>query len=55
MCQANKIVNSNFQIAAGILSLLKEAEDEIKVFALKRLDQLVNIFWAEIAESISTM
>ncbi len=44
-----------FSRIAGILSLLKESEDEIKAFALKRLDQLVDVFWAEIAESISAM
>ena len=42
-------------LLAGILSLLKESEDEIKIFALKKLDQLVDVFWAEIAESISAM
>ncbi|XP_064393012.1 26S proteasome non-ATPase regulatory subunit 1-like isoform X2 [Halichondria panicea] len=46
-------VGASLTSAAGILSLLKESEDEIKAFALKRLDQLVDVFWAEIAESIS--
>ena len=41
--------------AAGILSLLNEPENEIKVFALQRLDELVGDFWAEIAEDISKM
>ena len=40
---------------AGILSLLSEPEEKVKVFALNRLDQLVDDFWAEIAESVSNM
>ncbi len=50
-----KVLCCCYVCAAGILSLLKETEDEIKTFALRRLDQLVNVFWAEIAESISAM
>ena len=38
-----------------MLSLLDEAEEEIQVFALSRLDELVDVFWAEIAESITKM
>ena len=40
---------------AGILSLLSEPEAQVKVFALNRLNQLVDDFWAEIAESVSDM
>lgn len=40
---------------AGILSLLNEPEEQVKVFALNRLDQLVDDFWAEISESVSSM
>lgn len=40
---------------AGILSLLSEEEVQVKVFALNRLNQLVDDFWAEIAESVSSM
>ena len=45
----------SFSPSAGVLSLLKESEDEIKVFALQRLNELVDDFWAEISESISQM
>ena len=38
-----------------MLSLLDEIEEEIQVFALSRLDELVDVFWAEIAESITKM
>jgi 26S proteasome regulatory subunit N2 len=41
--------------AAGILSLLKEPEEEVKVFALSKLNELVDDFWAEIAESVTSM
>ena len=41
--------------AAGILSLLDESELEVKVFALQRLNTLVDRFWAEIAESVSKL
>lgn len=40
---------------AGVLSLLSELEPQVKVFALNRLNQLVNDFWAEIAESVTHM
>ena len=35
--------------------MLKESEDEIKVFALQRLNELVDDFWAEISEDVSKM
>lgn len=41
--------------AAGILSLLEEAELEVKVFALHRLNELVDGFWAEIADCVSKL
>lgn len=44
-----------FPPPAGVLSLLKESEDEIKVFALQRLNELVDDFWAEISEDVSKM
>ena len=40
---------------AGVLALLEEPENELKVFALIRLDELVDIFWAEIAEDVTKM
>lgn len=39
----------------GVLSLLDDEEEEIQVFALTRLDELVDVFWAEISESIKKM
>lgn len=38
--------------AAGIISLLDEPMPELKVFALKKLDNIVDEFWPEISESI---
>ncbi len=40
---------------AGVVSLLKEPEDLIKIFALNRLNELVDDFWAEISEAVSLM
>ncbi|PWY96976.1 26S proteasome regulatory complex, non-ATPase subcomplex, Rpn2/Psmd1 subunit [Testicularia cyperi] len=39
--------------AAGIVALLDEPEPELQSYALKRLDGLVDQFWAEIADAIS--
>lgn len=41
--------------AAGIIALLDEPMPELKVFALKKLDSVVNEFWPEISESIEKM
>jgi len=38
--------------AAGIISLLDEPQPTVKAFALSKLDQIVNEFWPEIADSI---
>lgn len=38
--------------AAGIISLLDEPMPDMKVFALKKLDNIVDEFWPEISESI---
>ncbi|PFX28992.1 26S proteasome non-ATPase regulatory subunit 1 [Stylophora pistillata] len=38
--------------AAGLLALLDENEYDLKVFALKNLHHIVDIFWAEISESV---
>ena len=40
---------------AGIISLLDEPADEAKVFALQKLNGIVNNFWAEISEVINKM
>lgn len=41
--------------AAGIISLLEEPMPELKVFALKKLDMIVDEFWPEISEAIEKM
>ena len=41
--------------ATGVLSLLQEPDDALKSHALKKVDEIVDQFWAEIAGSISTM
>jgi 26S proteasome regulatory subunit N2 len=42
----------NITSAAGIISLLDEPIAELKVFALKKLDSIVDEFWPEISEAI---
>ncbi|XP_047109390.1 26S proteasome non-ATPase regulatory subunit 1 isoform X1 [Schistocerca piceifrons] len=42
----------NITSAAGIISLLDEPMPELKVFALKKLDLIVDEFWPEISEAI---
>ena len=41
--------------AAGVLALLQEPEPELKEHALKSLNALVPVFWAEISEEIALM
>ncbi|RNA28469.1 26S proteasome non-ATPase regulatory subunit 1 [Brachionus plicatilis] len=43
----------NITSAAGIISLLEETDDRLVVYALKQLNSLVDMFWAEIADSIT--
>lgn len=40
---------------AGIISLLDEPMSELKIFALRKLDCIVDEFWPEISESIEKM
>ena len=42
----------NITSAAGILSLLDEPEPEVKLFALQKLDKVVDMFWPEVSESV---
>lgn len=42
----------NITSAAGIISLLDEKRPEIKVFALQKLDTIVDEFWPEISDAI---
>nr|KAJ3422693.1 proteasome regulatory particle base subunit [Polyrhizophydium stewartii] len=39
--------------AAGVLSLLDEPQEELQTFALKKLDAIVDQFWAEISDAVS--
>lgn len=41
--------------ASGVMSLLQEPEKEIKIFALNKLNSIVDIFWAEISDSVDTI
>lgn len=42
----------NITSAAGIIALLDEPMPELKIFALRKLDNIVDEFWPEISESI---
>ncbi|KAH6581642.1 hypothetical protein BASA61_003489 [Batrachochytrium salamandrivorans] len=39
--------------AAGVLSLLDEPQEELKAYALMKLDAIVDLFWAEVSDSVS--
>lgn len=39
----------------GVLSLLDEKETNLQIHALKKLNELVDQFWHEIADEISKM
>ena len=39
----------------GILSLLDENQSEVHDFALKKLNNIVDVFWPEISEAIQKM
>lgn len=45
----------NITSAAGILALLEETDDRLISYALKQLNSLVDMFWAEIADSITAI
>lgn len=52
----NGIFDDNFNyFTAGIISLLDEPMPELKVFALKKLDSIVDEFWPEISEVVEKM
>jgi len=42
----------NITSAAGVISLLDEPASELKIFALRKLDAIVDEFWPEISEAI---
>ncbi|KAJ3230338.1 proteasome regulatory particle base subunit [Chytriomyces hyalinus] len=41
--------------AAGVISLLDETDEQLKVFALKQLNNIVDSFWAEIADAVTKL
>ena len=41
--------------AAGLIGFLSEPEPELQVFALRQLDRQVELFWTEIAPSLSLL
>jgi len=47
--------SSKLTSVGGILALLDEEEDELKIAALQKLNLLADEFWAEIASSITKM
>jgi hypothetical protein len=48
-------LNQFFCGKGGVLALLDEKNDVMIGCALKQLNKLVDVFWAEIADSITTM
>jgi 26S proteasome regulatory subunit N2 len=45
----------NITSAAGVISLLDEPEPQLKAFALEKLNNIVDVFWAEISENVEKM
>lgn len=41
--------------SSGILALLDDEQDEMKEYALKKINELIPVFWAEIATYIPKM
>ncbi|KAI9144268.1 armadillo-type protein [Paraphysoderma sedebokerense] len=39
--------------SGGLISLLDEREEDLKIYALQKLDSIVDQFWAEIADAIT--
>ena len=46
---------STLTSAGGLLALLEEPSDNLKVHALKALNNIVHSYWAEIASSVALM
>lgn len=40
---------------AGVIALLDEPEDQLKVYALRRLNDIVPEFWPEISDHVEKM
>ena len=47
-----QVKKNSITSASGIISLLDESKSELKTFALRKLDDVVDEFWAEISEVI---
>ncbi|KAI9766582.1 MAG: proteasome regulatory particle base subunit [Geoglossum simile] len=41
--------------AAGLVGFLSEPDPDLRVFALKKLDEEINLLWAEVADSVGTI
>jgi 26S proteasome regulatory subunit N2 len=41
--------------AAGLVGFLSEPDPELRVFALKKLDEEIDLLWAEVADSVARM
>jgi 26S proteasome regulatory subunit N2 len=41
--------------AAGILSLIDDPDDEVKILALEELEPLCDRFWAEISDKLPVL
>jgi 26S proteasome regulatory subunit N2 len=44
-----------FFFLAGVIALLDEHDDDLKVYALQKLNGIVDQFWAEISDAVSKM
>lgn len=42
-------------LIAGVIALLDEQDDDLKVYALQKLNVIVDQFWAEISDAVSKM
>lgn len=42
-------------VLAGVIALLDEHDDDLKVYALQKLNGIVDQFWAEISDAVSKM
>jgi 26S proteasome regulatory subunit N2 len=41
--------------AAGLVGFLSEPDPELKIFALRKLDEEIDLLWPEIADSVGKM
>ena len=46
---------SSLSSASGVLALLDEPDEVLRVHALKQLDHLVDLYWSEVASAIEKM